>query len=65
MALQDIFTIDNYTCISWRVFKLVWVQIVVCYVEGRGKIECARKQSVEKNIYILEGNKWGTEKTDN
>ena len=59
MALQDIFTIDNYTYISWLVFKLVWVQNVVCYAEGRGKIECARKHIVKENIYILEGSNWG------
>jgi hypothetical protein len=57
MTLQDIFTIDNSTYVSWLVFKLVWVQNVVCYAEGRGEIDCARKQSVEENIYILEGSK--------
>jgi hypothetical protein len=59
MTLLDIFTIGNYNYISWLVFKFVWVQNVVCYAEGRGKIECTRIQSVEENICIWEGRRWG------
>jgi hypothetical protein len=44
MALHDVFRIDNYDFISWLVFKLVWVQNVVFYPEGRGYIEGARNQ---------------------
>jgi len=52
MALQDKFTIDNYTYISWLVFKPVWVQNVVCYAEVRWKLRLLER-FVLKGIFTF------------
>jgi len=63
MALQDIFTLDNYSFISLLVFKLVWVQNVVCYAGGRGKLSVLERLVLKEMFTFRREVVGGTEKT--